>query len=166
MYVEPLWILNHSSEKEHLSWSSLKTLRTPPVPVLFSVGSEGSTSFKPPLPLPPDSSCVSSPVSEVPEVLWAKLCCVFPYANLSCKNWVVLVLFKFMLGSWFFIFYNSLFWSEPNGLQQYPLVFKNNAKCALPEIHLCYSCQPCQCTWIPAVLSFLLDLHNNYWLCH
>lgn len=61
VYVEPLWILSHSSEKRisgWISWSSPNPLRlptwcwvcrgTPPALVWFSVWSELSSSFKPP----------------------------------------------------------------------------------------------------------------------
>lgn len=45
----------------------------PPALVLFSVGPMALLPFKPLLPLPADSSCASSPVSEVAVVFWGKL---------------------------------------------------------------------------------------------
>lgn len=134
-----------------ISWTVLNPLRlpswgwacrgTPPSPDLFSVGSYGSTSLKALLPLPPDSSCASSLVSEVPKVFWGGDYAVcFPNANPSCKA----ELFRCCLNSCFGA--DSLnsttlcFGLSPTGVKQYPSAFKNNAKCALPEIHVYLSC--------------------------
>lgn len=60
----------------------------------------------------------------------------FPYANLSCEAELFWRCLDSCLGA------DSSYSTalcpglSPNGLQQYPSVFKNNAKRALPEIHV------------------------------
>lgn len=156
--------------EKNISWSSLNPLRlpsccwvcrgTPPVTVLFLSG-----PLNPPLPLPPDSWCVSSPVCEVPKVLWGNYAVCLPYANLSCKAELFWCCVNSRLGADSLCSTTLCFGLSQMGYNNTPWFLKIMPNTRL--FILCYSCQPWrQCTWIPAVLSFLLDLHNNYWLCH
>lgn len=144
---------------------------TPPALVLFSVGPMDLLPFKPLLPLPAVSSCASSPVSEVPVVLLGNYALVrklrFCGKTTLCgyhvwKAAIFWLPLKSCFGTDSLSSTTLCFALSPNDLKQCASVFKSNAKCTLPEIHIYLSAvdisPDASAHWLELFSPFLLDL--------